>query len=165
MKGLMSAFIALNVFLYRLSDGRVMGKMGRAPILLLTSTGRKSGQKTHRAFAVRAGGQELRARRLVRRSAEASGVVPQCGGESERRATSRKGAIRRRRTPRHRSGKGSAMALARSDLPAVRGLSNTHDARHSRRDRDSNVMTATVSGCQQLRGLQTVARTPRVLLP
>ena len=44
MKGLMSAFIALNVGLYRLSGGRLMGKMGAAPILLLTSKGRKSGQ-------------------------------------------------------------------------------------------------------------------------
>jgi F420H(2)-dependent quinone reductase len=45
MKPLMSAFIALNVWLYRLSGGRVMGKMGKAPILLLTTIGRKSGQK------------------------------------------------------------------------------------------------------------------------
>lgn len=44
MKLLMSAFIALNVWLYRLSGGRVMGKMGAAPILLLTTTGRKSGR-------------------------------------------------------------------------------------------------------------------------
>lgn len=44
MKLLMGAFIALNVFLYRLSGGRLMGKMGAAPILLLTTTGRKSGR-------------------------------------------------------------------------------------------------------------------------
>lgn len=31
--------------LYRLSGGRVMGKIGRAPVLLLTTTGRKSGQR------------------------------------------------------------------------------------------------------------------------
>jgi hypothetical protein len=40
MKLLMSAFIALNVWLYRVSGGRMMGKMGAAPILLLTTTGR-----------------------------------------------------------------------------------------------------------------------------
>lgn len=34
----------LNVPLYRLSGGRVAGKIGRAPVLLLTTTGRKSGQ-------------------------------------------------------------------------------------------------------------------------
>jgi F420H(2)-dependent quinone reductase len=34
----------LNVPLYRLSGGRIGGKVGRAPVLLLTSTGRKSGQ-------------------------------------------------------------------------------------------------------------------------
>jgi deazaflavin-dependent oxidoreductase (nitroreductase family) len=34
----------LNAPIYRLSGGRVGGKLGRAPILLLTTTGRKSGQ-------------------------------------------------------------------------------------------------------------------------
>jgi F420H(2)-dependent quinone reductase len=42
MKPLMSAFIALNVWLYRVSGGRMMGRMGAAPILLLTTIGRKS---------------------------------------------------------------------------------------------------------------------------
>ena len=34
----------LNTPLYRLSRGRIGGKVGRAPVLLLTTTGRKSGQ-------------------------------------------------------------------------------------------------------------------------
>jgi deazaflavin-dependent oxidoreductase (nitroreductase family) len=34
----------LNVPVYRLSGGRIGGKVGRAPVLLLTTTGRKSGQ-------------------------------------------------------------------------------------------------------------------------
>ena len=34
----------LNVPLYRASGGRIGGKVGRAPVLLLTTTGRKSGQ-------------------------------------------------------------------------------------------------------------------------
>jgi deazaflavin-dependent oxidoreductase (nitroreductase family) len=34
----------MNVPMYRLSGGRIGGKVGRAPVLLLTSTGRKSGQ-------------------------------------------------------------------------------------------------------------------------
>jgi deazaflavin-dependent oxidoreductase (nitroreductase family) len=34
----------LNTPLYRLSRGRLFGQMGRAPILLLTTTGRKSGE-------------------------------------------------------------------------------------------------------------------------
>jgi F420H(2)-dependent quinone reductase len=35
----------LNVPIYRLSRGRVFGKIGTAPVLLLTSTGRRSGQQ------------------------------------------------------------------------------------------------------------------------
>jgi deazaflavin-dependent oxidoreductase (nitroreductase family) len=35
----------LNVPLYRLSGGRIGGKIGRAPVLLLTTTGRKSGER------------------------------------------------------------------------------------------------------------------------
>ncbi len=34
----------LNTPLYRLSGGRIGGKVGRAPVLLLTTTGRKSGE-------------------------------------------------------------------------------------------------------------------------
>jgi len=35
----------LNAPIYRLTRGRVGGKLGRAPILLLTTTGRKSGKQ------------------------------------------------------------------------------------------------------------------------
>jgi deazaflavin-dependent oxidoreductase (nitroreductase family) len=35
----------LNVPLYRASGGRIGGKVGRAPVLLLTTTGRKSAQQ------------------------------------------------------------------------------------------------------------------------
>ena len=42
MKLLTSAFIALNVWLYRVSGGRMMGRMGAAPILLLTTTGTRN---------------------------------------------------------------------------------------------------------------------------
>jgi F420H(2)-dependent quinone reductase len=35
----------LNVPLYRASGGRLGGKVGKAPVLLLTTTGRKSGEK------------------------------------------------------------------------------------------------------------------------
>ena len=44
MNALMTFFVTLNVWVYRLSGGRLMGKMGAAPILLLTPTGRKSGR-------------------------------------------------------------------------------------------------------------------------
>jgi F420H(2)-dependent quinone reductase len=35
----------LNTPLYRLTGGRLLGKVNRAPVLLLTTTGRKSGRK------------------------------------------------------------------------------------------------------------------------
>jgi deazaflavin-dependent oxidoreductase (nitroreductase family) len=35
----------MNVPLYRLSRGRIGGKVGRAPVLLLTTTGRRSGER------------------------------------------------------------------------------------------------------------------------
>jgi deazaflavin-dependent oxidoreductase (nitroreductase family) len=34
----------LNVPVYRLTRGRLMGRVGRAPVLLITTTGRRSGQ-------------------------------------------------------------------------------------------------------------------------
>jgi len=37
-------FMRVHAFWYRLLGGRLVGKMGKAPILLLTTTGRKSGQ-------------------------------------------------------------------------------------------------------------------------
>jgi len=41
--GLLRTLGKLNVPIYRLTRGRVMGKIGNAPVLLLTSTGRRSG--------------------------------------------------------------------------------------------------------------------------
>ena len=42
----------LNVPLYRLSRGRLMGKVGTAPVLLLTTTGRRSRPVAHGPGAV-----------------------------------------------------------------------------------------------------------------
>ncbi len=42
--GLLRATGKLNVPIYRMTRGRLMGKIGRAPVLLLTSTGRRTGQ-------------------------------------------------------------------------------------------------------------------------
>src|ERR1039457_5937920 len=49
----------LNVPIYRASRGRLMGKVGRAPILLLTSTGRRSGQKRTAPVLYLADGERL----------------------------------------------------------------------------------------------------------
>jgi deazaflavin-dependent oxidoreductase (nitroreductase family) len=43
--GTLRALGKLNVPVYRLTRGRLFGKIGRAPVLLLTSTGRRSGQR------------------------------------------------------------------------------------------------------------------------
>lgn len=42
--GMLRTLGKLNVPIYRLTRGRVMGKVGQAPVLLLTSIGRRSGQ-------------------------------------------------------------------------------------------------------------------------
>ena len=43
--GMLRALGKLNVPVYRLTRGRVLGKVGNAPVLLLTSTGRRSRQQ------------------------------------------------------------------------------------------------------------------------
>jgi deazaflavin-dependent oxidoreductase (nitroreductase family) len=49
----------LNVPIYRLSGGHLMGKIGRAPVLLLTTTGRKSGQRRTAPVVYLADGDRL----------------------------------------------------------------------------------------------------------
>jgi deazaflavin-dependent oxidoreductase (nitroreductase family) len=43
--GLLRALGKLNVPIYRATRGRLLGKVGRAPVLLLTSKGRRTGQQ------------------------------------------------------------------------------------------------------------------------
>jgi F420H(2)-dependent quinone reductase len=49
----------LNVPLYRASGGRIGGRVGRAPVLLLTTTGRKSGQKRTAPVVYLADGERM----------------------------------------------------------------------------------------------------------
>jgi deazaflavin-dependent oxidoreductase (nitroreductase family) len=49
----------MNVPLYRVSRGRIGGKVGRAPVLLLTTTGRKSGQQRTAPVLYMADGERL----------------------------------------------------------------------------------------------------------
>jgi deazaflavin-dependent oxidoreductase (nitroreductase family) len=49
----------LNVPIYRATGGRVMGKVNRAPVLLLTTTGRKSGQRRTAPVVYLADGEKL----------------------------------------------------------------------------------------------------------
>jgi deazaflavin-dependent oxidoreductase (nitroreductase family) len=49
----------LNIPLYRLSGGRLGGRIHRAPVLLLTTTGRKSGQARTAPVVYLADGEDL----------------------------------------------------------------------------------------------------------
>jgi F420H(2)-dependent quinone reductase len=49
----------LNVPLYRLSGGRLGGRIGRAPVLLLTTTGRKSGEPRTAPVVYLADGEDV----------------------------------------------------------------------------------------------------------
>lgn len=49
----------LNVPVYRLTGGRVGGKVGKAPLLLLTTTGRKSGEPRTAPVVYLADGERL----------------------------------------------------------------------------------------------------------
>jgi deazaflavin-dependent oxidoreductase (nitroreductase family) len=53
------AFGKLNVPIYRLTRGRVMNKVGRAPVMLLTSIGRRSGQPRTAPVLFLADGERL----------------------------------------------------------------------------------------------------------
>jgi len=57
--GALRAAGKLNVPIYRLTRGRVMGKVGRAPVLLLTTTGRRSGQPRTAPVLFLADGERL----------------------------------------------------------------------------------------------------------
>jgi deazaflavin-dependent oxidoreductase (nitroreductase family) len=49
----------LNVPVYRATRGRLFGRIGRAPVLLLTTTGRRSGQKRTAPVLFQAHGEQL----------------------------------------------------------------------------------------------------------
>ncbi len=57
----------LNIPLYRLSGGRIGGRIADAPVLLLTTTGRKSGAAAHRPGRLPGRRQEPGGDRLQRR--------------------------------------------------------------------------------------------------
>lgn len=44
MQWILKAFLALHRFVYRVTGGAIGGRMGRAPVLLLTTMGRKTGK-------------------------------------------------------------------------------------------------------------------------
>jgi deazaflavin-dependent oxidoreductase (nitroreductase family) len=56
---LVQLFSAANLWLYRRSGGRIGGRMGRAPVLLLHHVGRKSGKKRVTPILFLADGERL----------------------------------------------------------------------------------------------------------
>src|SRR5580693_3545333 len=57
--GALRAWGKLNVPIYRATRGRLMNKVGRAPVMLLTSTGRRSGQPRTAPVLYLADGEHL----------------------------------------------------------------------------------------------------------
>ena len=57
--GALRAVGKLNIPLYRLSRGRLFGRLDRAPVLLLTTTGRKSGARRTAPVVYLADGERL----------------------------------------------------------------------------------------------------------
>jgi F420H(2)-dependent quinone reductase len=57
--GALRAMGKLNVPIYRLTRGRLMNKIGRAPVMLLTSTGRRSGRPRTAPVLYLADGERL----------------------------------------------------------------------------------------------------------
>jgi deazaflavin-dependent oxidoreductase (nitroreductase family) len=57
--GALRAWGKLNVPIYRATRGRLMNKVGRAPVMLLTSTGRRSGQPRTAPVLYLADGERL----------------------------------------------------------------------------------------------------------
>jgi deazaflavin-dependent oxidoreductase (nitroreductase family) len=55
----LKAFGKLNVPLYRVSRGRLLGRLDRAPVLLLTTVGRRSGQPRTVPLVYLANGERL----------------------------------------------------------------------------------------------------------
>jgi deazaflavin-dependent oxidoreductase (nitroreductase family) len=58
-KKMMKAFGSFHTSLYRLTGGAIGGKMKKAPVLLLTTKGRKSGQKRTMPLLYLADGERL----------------------------------------------------------------------------------------------------------
>jgi F420H(2)-dependent quinone reductase len=58
-EGVVRGLGKLNVPVYRASRGRLMGTWGRAPVLLLTTTGRRSGQQRTAPVVYLADGQRM----------------------------------------------------------------------------------------------------------
>lgn len=59
MAALFRFAVVIHVALYRLLGGRLVGRMGKAPILLLTVTGRRSGRRITTPLLYARDGQDL----------------------------------------------------------------------------------------------------------
>jgi hypothetical protein len=78
MQLIAKAFLWVHITLYRLTNGRIGGKfIAGSPILLLTTTGRRTGKQRTRPPRLRPRRRSLRAMRLQRRLPSPSRLVPQ----------------------------------------------------------------------------------------
>lgn len=82
MKWLLRLFLATHIRLYRLTGGRVGGKLGNNAILLLYTVGRKSGRQQITPLVYFSRWQHLRHHRLQWRCGTPSGLVLQSETES-----------------------------------------------------------------------------------
>ena len=130
----------LNVPVYRLSGGRIGGKVGEAPVLLLTTTGRKSGEQRTAPVLYLDHGEAIILIDTNAGNERLPGLVPQPEGEPGGRGRDR---ARERRTVRRpgRRGRRARRALARLQRP-VRGLRRLRQVSSSARPR---------SGCSSRR--------------
>ena len=108
----------MNVPLYRVSGGRIGGKVGRAPVLLLTTTGRERGQERTAPVVYLADGDNV----VVINTNAGNAKVP---AWSLNLKANPEGEVELGRKPTrsrpHRRGRGARAALARAQR-AVRGL-------------------------------------------
>ena len=123
----------LNMPLYRLSGGRIGGKVGRAPVLLLTTTGRKSGQQRTAPVVYLADGEQRRRDQHQRRQRQGPGLVAQPEGQPGGRGRDRPQSAAR-----------SAPASPRARSAPTSGASTTSSTRASTTTRRSSTARPSV---------------------
>ncbi len=160
---ILRAFAKLNAVVYRMSGGRVMGKMGSSAICVVRMQGARS--QTWRdvplMYVAQRRGRD--SRRLAGRRAEKSRVVPQPRCPSGHRSSSQRHDLAAACSACLTGGKTRRVAEMRGGVSSVRGLSKAHDTRHSRIHLRSAVGIASPSNLGRRRA--ATGTTARFLMP